>query len=91
MIVILRNPVDRAFSAWKMRKEYHSLKKLPNNKLINDKDEFLSFRECVQMELELIEKNNPEEPTFIRKGFYATQIACYLKYFNENQSASLRW
>ena len=90
IIFVLREPIDRAFSAWKMSKEWCEVGKL-KGRMLGESNTILSFRDCLDLEIESIEKNIivetniDEEPTFIRRGLYATQIERYLKYFRQGQ------
>jgi len=98
LILILRNPVDRAYSAWNM---YYELFKSgidfiarkgkspdkPNytfEYLIKGKKRFPTFREAIEIELDL-SKNNISEPAILRRGIYVEQIKAYLKYFKLEQ------
>ncbi|WP_107667324.1 sulfotransferase domain-containing protein [Cyanothece sp. BG0011] len=82
MIVILRNPVDRAYSAWKM---YHSFANNPevaeNNKKIADER---TFTQAIHQEL-----NNECAPDiypydYINRGKYVEQLNNYYQYFDKN-------
>jgi hypothetical protein len=100
-IVILREPVSRAYSAWNMHREFFESKKplprLIEHGYINGKEHnsfrellsgntFPSFESCVESELHKINTQSIlEEPSFIRKGFYIDQIERYFKYFEPNQ------
>ena len=75
IILVLRNPVDRAHSAWKMIKKYW--------------DEKRSFENAVTEELE--SKNDEENKTFytsqkqyLQRGLYYKQIKNILKWFPRN-------
>ena len=75
MIVILRNPVDRAYSAWQM---YHSYSALPH---LRDRVDERSFKEAIEQEF------NPEFSTaqypynYIDRGKYIDQLKNYYQYF----------
>jgi hypothetical protein len=92
LLVILRNPVDRAYSHYLHRKTL-GLEKL-------------SFDEAIQLDIERIEKErlmeteeirnnyirgldgdgvNPDHRTYIDSGYYAEQIERYLNYFKRKQ------
>lgn len=85
LIFILRNPVERAFSEYKMHVNLHNLK--------------LSFSECLQIALDKdtsgieLDKNNWVTrngstnmiKSYIRYGRYAEQIRTYKKIFKPNQ------
>ncbi len=100
-IVMLRNPVDRAFSAWNMYRKLHAgtekdwlLSRIEIcNQNVQDglnwllgQERFPSFEACIDYELERIEKN-PEslEPSFIRRGFYDVQIENYFRFFDDSK------
>lgn len=71
LIIILRNPVERAYSNWKLNKE-------------NDM-EALSFSKAVAFELKNLKNQNKNFHTatkhYIGKGFYYKQIKNLLKWF----------
>ncbi|MEO5571584.1 MAG: sulfotransferase domain-containing protein [Bacteroidia bacterium] len=102
LIVVLRNPVDRAYSAWNMYHNFFLNKSIPDilskslpgdssyllhKYLFEDRKDFPSFEECVSHELEHMKSNAffGEEPSFVRKGIYCTQLTEYLKYFSKDQ------
>ena len=73
IILFLRNPIDRAYSHWKMTKE-----KFRNN---------LSFEESIENELKYrMGENRTYDVSFwyhfIQRGFYYQQIMEILKYFS---------
>lgn len=97
LIILLREPVSRAFSSYNMFKDFISRKNgLPKklffgyvgdkkNNLFNElyAGDFPSFEEVVNSELKKIENNSSlEEPSFIRRGFYYEQIKEVFKYFD---------
>jgi len=100
-IVVFREPVARAYSAWNMHRDFRtkhdSLPYLIRHGYFNDRehnslkelystDVFPAFEECIESELMKIKSGSQlEEPSFIRKGFYIEQIDRYLKYFDINQ------
>lgn len=81
MIAILRNPVDRAYSAWQM---YHSYSNLPLKHLRERADE-RSFAEAINQEF------NPESNTdkypynYINRGKYVQQLENYYNYFDKDK------
>lgn len=101
LIAILRNPVDRAFSAWNMyrdlRNRNHSLltrmqKGYVENSMNNlyaelmKPEEFPSFEECIEREIQKIENHSElQEPSLLRRGIYIDQIKEYLNYFDKDQ------
>lgn len=98
-VIILRDPVKRAYSAWNMFKKLHGLNRLPSvleKGYIQNKDNNLtkilftknypSFEECVQLEFEYMKNHSAFlEPSFIRRGIYHEQIERYFTYFNRKQ------
>jgi len=80
MIAILRNPVDRAYSAWQM---YHSYANLPL-KHLRDRADTRTFAEAIDQEF------NPEANTanypynYIDRGKYIQQLENYYNYFDPN-------
>jgi DNA-binding transcriptional MerR regulator len=80
MIAILRNPVDRAYSAWQM---YHSYAGLPL-KHLRDRADTRAFAEAINQEF------NPESNTanypynYIDRGKYIQQLENYYNYFDPN-------
>lgn len=100
LILILRDPVSRAFSAWNFYRyffesgqvEMFRLRRWPNGReneiyqyLFKDRTKFPSFSEYIEIELELIRTGESDEPSVLRRGLYYDQITTYLKYFNKNQ------
>lgn len=100
LILILRNPVNRAYSAWNMYKDFFYNKKIdfskrpgkfPNEEnkiykyLMKNRNEFPSFKETIEIELKLIKKKESDEPAILRRGIYVEQIKNYLKYFNKEK------
>ena len=77
VVVVLRDPVRRAFSAWnhhRQKYEHYRAKyarsNRPNNsryeKLLNEKNEFMSFRECIDGPV--------PESAILRRGLYLQQL-----------------
>lgn len=99
LIVVLRNPVDRAYSAWNMYYEHFKNGKLRDRlprvsateenlmyaQLTGTQDRYPSFKECAEIEMAQIEKGGTEGINFLRKGLYFDQIRTYLKYFERSQ------
>jgi len=69
IIIILRNPIDRAFSAYTY--------------LLRDRFETLSFEKCLETEKERIRAN--WSPTYFLKdlGFYYKQVKAYIENFSQ--------
>jgi len=81
LIILLRNPIDRAYS------NYHLGVRLGS--------ESLSFEDSIKKEIELLEKNNDIESdgiekflrprSYIAKGLYHNQIKNWFKIFSKDQ------
>ncbi|WP_066184156.1 sulfotransferase domain-containing protein, partial [Aliarcobacter thereius] len=96
-IVLLRNPVDRCYSAWNMFRTfnknnpgsiYDKFTRYANNNIKKNimellfSENFPSFSNSIQKEIESIKNfDSSVEPSFVRRGLYAEQIKRYLKYF----------
>ncbi|PZD76606.1 sulfotransferase [Mesonia sp. K7] len=99
LILILRNPVDRAFSAWNMYKsmfpeeERHRIMKEPLPNKVNPiysyfydgRSEFPNFSETIEIEKKIMLKNTEKEPAILRRGLYYDQLQNYYKYFDKNE------
>lgn len=101
IIILLREPVARAYSSWNMYKSFPSrpsgLPKVFYSGYYEDKDNnimkelyssntFPSFELCVESEMKKIKLNSElEEPSFLRRGIYLPQIKRYHKYFGRGQ------
>lgn len=98
-IIILRNPIERAYSSWNMFKKLYDLetknplfwnsylKNIENNignSLFNIN--YPSFPRAIEMELQLIDNGKQFfEPSFLRRGLYLDQIKRYHKLFSKSQ------
>lgn len=74
LIVILRNPVDRAYSQWNMNIQNGSIS--------------LSFNDAIDQEIERAKRKLPYQHhkySIIDRGFYSAQIREYLRFFPKNQ------
>lgn len=93
-IVMLRNPVDRAYSAWnmyrEMAKDQVQLKKFLDREKLNKHDAiyshlykytFPTFEEWVKKELSHNFSKKTLEPSIVKRGFYKEQIETYFKFF----------
>lgn len=100
MILLLRNPVERAYSAWNMFRKFHYDQRsplLPGWFSMNASDregmrrlltrkEYPSFEEAVRYEIDnSLSEEAFLEPSFVRRGLYAKQIERYFKYFHREQ------
>lgn len=81
LLVILREPADRAFSAWTMY--HHHFKTGPNS---NYHDPRL-FNEAILEEMDVINETNyyNNRIAYIKRGMYHYQIEAYLNYFPRDQ------
>ena len=82
LILILRDPVDRAFSQWNMGRNL--------TKVVLDSElaEYREFREVITYELDLIKSGlKAVKPplSYIPRGLYLEQIENYLKLFPRHQ------
>jgi hypothetical protein len=99
LIMVLREPVARAFSGWNMYRGYSpkqvgrkkASKKTPQSEnrvyqhFFNNRATFPSFSEIIATELEFISKGSADGPFMLRKGLYADQIKSYYRYFDKDQ------
>jgi hypothetical protein len=96
IIIILRNPVKRAYSAWNMYKHFLEVKRIPQayaykkeNNLVTEffkAKEFPSFENAVDAEMIKIEtKSQLEEPGLLRRGTYLPQIKRYHDLFGKDK------
>ena len=100
LIVLLREPVARAFSAWIMYDRlirenrltadgYGSFRPLEGNLLfehfVKGRDHMPGFRECLEIELALMDTGEGFEPALIRRGFYWAQLQNYYAHFPAEQ------
>jgi hypothetical protein len=94
LIIVLRDPTFRAFSAWNMFNDFfynfpeqvEIFKNAVGGKdpiyinLYKNREEFPSFEECIKIE----QKCKTSEPSFLRRGLYYQQILEIQKYVNED-------
>ena len=93
-IVMLRNPVDRAYSAWNMYREFEENKVHLKNfikrekKDANDaiysslyKNGFPTFETWIKEELNPGFSKEIIEPSIIRRGYYKEQLEVYFNFF----------
>lgn len=79
LIFILRNPIDRAFSAWNM--EYQR------------KREFLPFSQAIRIESQRMRSALPFQHrvySYVDRGFYTDQIRRFWHFFPKNQTLFLK-
>ena len=98
VIVVLRDPIKRAYSAWNMYKDFFEKDQVEDvikskqrregdllyTKFYEGRDQFPSFRECIEIELDLIKSNKSFEPALLRRGLYLEQLNHYWKNFGKS-------
>jgi hypothetical protein len=98
-IIVLREPGARAYSAWNHYRDHFETGKyktailnrprLPGNRiasrLFENRSKFPSFRECIEIELEMTVNGEGFEPGILRRGLYLEQLEDYWKYFDREQ------
>lgn len=98
VIAVLRDPIKRAYSAWNMYKDFFEkdqvediIKLKPRRKgdllytkFYEGREEFPSFRECIEIELDLIKSNESFEPSLLRRGLYLEQLNRYWGNFGKD-------
>lgn len=99
LIVLLRDPVKRAYSAWNMYKDFldkkqvdvlikskpHREGSLLYEKLYKGREIFPSFRECINIELNMMKSAEGFEPSFLRRGLYLDQLNHYWSSFGKEK------
>ena len=101
IIIVLREPVQRAFSAWTMYRMLAQQKEGLPDIFYNGNDldissgivkefylpeEFPTFEQVIQSEIKKIESDSfEEEPGLLRRGIYLPQIQRYHKFFGKEQ------
>lgn len=98
LIILLREPISRAYSAWNMYRQWSEEGVIPKS-IANDqygreespiyrtffKEGCPSFAEYIDIEMELINKGDKEEePSILRRGLYKEQIERYVDLFGWN-------
>jgi hypothetical protein len=78
LIMILRNPIERAYSDWNMK--------------WSRKKEDMSFWHALQHEKEMSEKASEQRPpqNYVKRGMYAEQLQRIWNYFPKDQTLILR-
>jgi len=81
LIISLREPASRAFSAWTM---YHHHFKTGKYQFLHDPR---PFDEAIEQELAVLEQTNfwENKISYVKRGIYSAQIEEYLKYFPKEQ------
>lgn len=54
-------------------------------KFVTGREVFPSFRECIDIELEMMAHDEGYEPALLRRGLYLQQLENYWRYFDESQ------
>ena len=100
IIVILRNPIERCYSAWKLFRSLHKFDKTNKYNIIREanpaekkglsellmREEYPTFEEVVENDLNrYYQKCEALEPSFVRRGLYYHQISTWLQYFDLSQ------
>jgi hypothetical protein len=99
LVVVLRDPVERAYSAYNhyrtqfpiwhknvaIIKKYRRDGNILDRSFFEGRDEFPSFRECIDIEMQLIDKPEYFEPALLRRGLYLPQLQHYLRYYDRSQ------
>lgn len=99
LIILLRDPITRAYSAWNHYKQHFetgqyvkTIKNKPRldgnllfEKIFCGREEFPTFRECIDIEFDLIAEQQGFEPAILRRGLYLEQIEEYWQFFDANQ------
>lgn len=96
IVMVLREPVSRAYSAWNMYRRWAERGFMPlamwQERASNPLYSLFftgsppSFEEYVAHEMQLLKSiEPPPEPGILRRGIYADQLSRYLRYFDFNQ------
>lgn len=97
LIVTFRDPVKRAYSAWNHYRQIFEMDKhtfqnrrrregnILYDKFFKGRRQFPCFRECIDIELDLIKRGDGFEPALLRRGLYLQQLENYWQYFDEAQ------
>ncbi|HLO28387.1 MAG TPA: sulfotransferase domain-containing protein [Anaerolineales bacterium] len=84
LIVLLRDPVERAFSAWSMYSNFGEGDYRPL--IYAPRRENRGFDEAVRDEIKQLHScNTPLEPGYVRRGLYHEQLVRYFKFFKRDQ------
>jgi hypothetical protein len=99
LVVLLRDPILRAHSAWQMYRRFFRINGdwyfewMENCEARVDRDSFVrrpasfgfSFRDDIAAELETVARGERIEAPFLRHGFYEEQLKAYRKLFSSEQ------
>lgn len=89
-IVLLREPVSRAYSQYKKERSEH------NDNIESFEQAFFSEKERTEKEIERLIRDETyysyahQRYTYFKRGLYYEQIECWLKYFNRDQFLFLK-
>ncbi|WP_310993580.1 sulfotransferase domain-containing protein [Aequorivita marina] len=102
IIIVVREPIKRAYSAWNMYGDFLVSRKhlprvidpayYPNSNLAQEfygNGEFPSFEEIIASEMKKIENNDNRSPAILRRGIYLPQIKRYLDLIGKEQVLTL--
>ena len=92
----MRDPARRAYSAWNHYKllfdggQYGTSVgqgerrhgNLLYARFFEGRQSFPSFRECIDIELEMMERGEGFEPALLRRGLYLAQLKTYWRFFS---------
>jgi hypothetical protein len=99
IVIVLRDPVQRAYSAWTTYRQFGKRRRLPavmysgylkgtkNNifKEFYNRTEFPTFEQVIETDILKFETNSPlEEPAVVRRGIYYPQVKRYIDLFGRN-------
>ncbi|TCJ16303.1 hypothetical protein EZJ19_05210 [Parasulfuritortus cantonensis] len=99
LVVMLRDPVKRAYSAWNhYRLQFEqgavtapaeTAARHPGDRLYETffagRSSFPDFRACLDLELEMIERGAGCEPAILRRGLYLPQLERYWRLFGRDR------
>lgn len=79
LLVLLRNPVDRAFSAWKHFRRLRDKDVLAKRLMAEERD----FEEVVEEERSRLTTTSyyTDRRGYLKRGFYVEQLASYIRFF----------
>jgi hypothetical protein len=81
-VVLLRDPVERAFSAWNMYRGFGSYRPL----IYSPKKENRKFDDAVRDEIDaMLRGRNNNHSDYVRRGLYYEQLLRYFKWFERDQ------
>jgi len=85
-ILLLRDPTERAFSAWSMYQQLYKNSSKASNAVqnyFNKMKEFPSFKEVIYNEITAFRSGLKQdlEPSIVRRGLYKLQLDHWLQYF----------